>query len=131
MQSASDTPSSHLREPSRRADRRGVRRGGARRANPGTIRLSPFPESLAAGSRQVSRGIMRHSCGAILGALVLTFLPELLVVFEDYEVMIFGAILMTMMIFMPQGLFGGLQDLVRRLRRSAASSDPEARRGTA
>ncbi len=64
MQSASDTPSSHLREPSRRADRRGVRRGGVRRANPGTIRLSPFPESLAAGSRQVSRGITRHSCAA-------------------------------------------------------------------
>ncbi len=62
-------------------------------------------------------GGMASTWGAILGALVLTFLPELLVVFEDYEVMIFGAILMLMMIFMPQGLFGGLQDLLRRLRR--------------
>ena len=37
MQSASDTPSSHLREPSRHADQRGVWRGGGRRANPGLI----------------------------------------------------------------------------------------------
>ncbi len=76
-------------------------------------------------------GGMASTYGAILGALVLTFLPELLVVFEDYEVMIFGAILMSMMIFMPQGLFGGLQDLLRRLRRPATPADRETRHGTA
>ena len=36
MQSASDTPSSHLREPSCHADQRGVWCGGGRRAYPGT-----------------------------------------------------------------------------------------------
>jgi branched-chain amino acid transport system permease protein len=77
-------------------------------------------------------GGMASTWGALLGALVLTFLPELLVVFEDYEVMIFGAILMCMMIFMPQGLFGGLQDLGRSLRRRFAPAGAgEASRGAA
>lgn len=60
-------------------------------------------------------GGMASTYGAILGAVILTFLPELLVIFEDYEVMIFGGILMVMMIFLPQGLFLGLRDLLRKL----------------
>ena len=76
-------------------------------------------------------GGMASTYGAILGALALTFLPELLVVFEDYEVMIFGAILMCMMIFMPQGLFGGLQDLLRKLRRPVGQAEQEVRDGAA
>ncbi len=66
-------------------------------------------------------GGMASTYGAVFGAIVLTFLPELLVVFEDFEVMIFGAILMSMMIFLPQGVFVGMQDLLQRLthRRSA------------
>ena len=70
-------------------------------------------------------GGMASTYGAIFGALVLTFLPELLVVFEDFEVMIFGAILMLMMIFLPQGLFVGLQNLLRRLwaRRPAKATE--------
>ena len=74
-------------------------------------------------------GGMASTYGAIMGAVILTFLPELLVVFEDYEVMIFGAILMLMMIFLPQGLFVGLQNLLRRISRSrevrADSGEPE------
>jgi branched-chain amino acid transport system permease protein len=70
-------------------------------------------------------GGMASTWGAILGALVLTFLPELLVVFEDYEVMIFGAILMLMMIFMPQGLLGGLQDLLAKLKRRSRKARKE------
>ena len=49
---------------------------------------------------------------------------------EDYEIIIFGAILMGVMIFMPQGLFvgiaQGLQALVDRWR-SARSPATEAR----
>jgi len=66
-------------------------------------------------------GGMASTYGAILGAVILTFLPELLVVFEDYEVMIFGAILMLMMIFLPQGLFVGLQNLLRKVARNRAA----------
>ncbi len=60
-------------------------------------------------------GGMASTYGAILGAVILTFLPELLVVFEDYEVMIFGGILMVMMIFLPQGLFIGFQELLQKM----------------
>jgi len=60
-------------------------------------------------------GGMASTWGAVVGAIVLTLLPELLVMFEDYEVMIFGAILILMMIFLPQGLIGGLQQLSRRV----------------
>ncbi|MES9857547.1 MAG: branched-chain amino acid ABC transporter permease [Sedimenticola sp.] len=65
-------------------------------------------------------GGMASTWGAVVGAIILTFLPELLVVFEDYEVMIFGAILMLMMIFLPQGLFPGLQALLRHRLKSKA-----------
>ncbi len=61
-------------------------------------------------------GSMGSNYGAILGAIILTFLPAMLVVFEDYEVMIFGAILMLVMIFLPQGLLFGIQNLLLRLR---------------
>ena len=67
-------------------------------------------------------GGLASTYGAILGALILTFLPELLVVFEDYEVMIFGGILMLMMIFMPQGLFVGFEKLAQRLYRKAVGT---------
>ena len=45
MQSAPDTPSSHLWALSCPADQRGVGHGSDRRANPGTNRLSPLRES--------------------------------------------------------------------------------------
>jgi len=53
-------------------------------------------------------GGLASTFGAIFGAVLLTLLPEVLVVFEDFEVLIFGAILMAIMIFLPQGLFVGL-----------------------
>ncbi len=43
--------------------------------------------------------------GSVFGAVILTLLPEFLLVFEDYEVLIYGAILMIIMIFLPDGLF--------------------------
>ncbi len=56
-------------------------------------------------------GGMASIWGAFLGAAVLTILPELLAVFHDLEVVIFGLILMIVMIFMPRGLLRGLLDL--------------------
>ncbi|MCP4996469.1 MAG: branched-chain amino acid ABC transporter permease [Gammaproteobacteria bacterium] len=67
-------------------------------------------------------GGMASTYGAVVGAIILTFLPELLVVFEDYEVMIFGAILMLMMIFLPQGLFVGAQEGIKKIRNRRKSS---------
>jgi branched-chain amino acid transport system permease protein len=42
---------------------------------------------------------------------VLTVLPEILTMFHDYESIIFGAILMVVMIFLPRGLVRGIMDL--------------------
>jgi len=44
--------------------------------------------------------------GAILGALVLTILPECLREFSSYRMLIFGAAMILMMLFRPQGLLG-------------------------
>ncbi|MES9876440.1 MAG: branched-chain amino acid ABC transporter permease [Candidatus Sedimenticola sp. PURPLELP] len=79
-------------------------------------------------------GGMASTYGAVMGAIILTFLPELLVVFEDYEVMIFGGILMFTMIFLPQGIFVGLQDLLKKVkhrRQSAKAHLKESKHGTA
>lgn len=43
--------------------------------------------------------------GAILGALVLTILPECLRDFSSYRMLIFGVAMILMMLFRPQGLF--------------------------
>ena len=51
--------------------------------------------------------------GAILGALVLGFLPELLRDFSVYRMLLFGLALILMMLFRPEGLLGGS---VKRLR---------------
>ncbi len=42
--------------------------------------------------------------GAIFGAVILTVLPQFLTAFEDYETLIFGAIIICIMIFMPKGI---------------------------
>jgi len=42
--------------------------------------------------------------GAVVGAAILTTLPQLLTFLHDYEMMGFGAIMMGVMIFLPKGL---------------------------
>jgi branched-chain amino acid transport system permease protein len=42
--------------------------------------------------------------GVILAAFVLILLPEYLRVFADYRMLLFGAILVIMMVFRPQGI---------------------------
>jgi branched-chain amino acid transport system permease protein len=49
-------------------------------------------------------GGMASVFGAVVGALVLTTLPQLLTVLKDYEMMVFGAVLMTTMVLFPQGI---------------------------
>ncbi len=65
-------------------------------------------------------GGMASVWGALLGAAVLTLLPEVLHGFAEYEMIIFGLILMVVMIFMPQGLTRGIMDMVRTARRARA-----------
>ncbi len=67
-------------------------------------------------------GGMASIWGSLLGAGVLTVLPEALTVFHDFEVVIFGVILMVVMIFLPRGLVRGLLDLweFRRYKRKGS-----------
>ena len=49
-------------------------------------------------------GGMASIYGAVVGALILTTLPQLLTVLKDYEMMVFGAVLIATMVFFPQGV---------------------------
>ncbi len=60
-------------------------------------------------------GGLGSTFGAVIGAFILSILPEVLIVFEDFEVLIFGAILMIIMIFLPEGLFVALKNKVLAL----------------
>ncbi|MBF0447102.1 MAG: branched-chain amino acid ABC transporter permease [Magnetococcales bacterium] len=73
-------------------------------------------------------GGMASTYGAVFGAVVLTLLPETLVVFEEYEVLILGAIMMGIMIFLPQGLWVGLSQQFRQrfFRKPRSNSTPVA-----
>jgi len=59
-------------------------------------------------------GGMASIWGALLGASLLTVLPEWLHVFTDYEMVVYGLILMVVMIFLPQGLTRGILDFYER-----------------
>jgi branched-chain amino acid transport system permease protein len=49
-------------------------------------------------------GGMASVFGAVVGAAVLTLLPQLLTVLKDYEMMVFGAVLVATMVLFPQGM---------------------------
>ena len=47
--------------------------------------------------------------GVILGALIFILLPEYLRAFSDYRMLLFGAIMVLMMVFRPQGLISDVR----------------------
>lgn len=49
-------------------------------------------------------GGMASTFGALVGAAVLTTLPQLLTVLKEYEMIVLGAVMMATMIFMPRGI---------------------------
>jgi len=53
--------------------------------------------------------------GSILGALLLTMLPEILRTFHDYDIIFYGLLLVSMTIYLPGGLVRGIPALFRRL----------------
>src|SRR6056297_369830 len=62
-------------------------------------------------------GGMASIWGALLGASLLTLLPEWLHSFSEFEMVVYGLILMSVMIFLPQGLTRGLMDIYERSKR--------------
>ncbi|MFG1344046.1 branched-chain amino acid ABC transporter permease [Xanthobacter autotrophicus DSM 431] len=51
--------------------------------------------------------------GAIFGAAMLTMLPQVLTVLQDYEHVVLGLVMMLVMIFLPAGLLPSAQRLMR------------------
>jgi len=51
--------------------------------------------------------------GAIFGAVILTLLPQVLTVFAEYEQVMLGAVMILVMIFLPEGL---IPSIARKLR---------------
>lgn len=56
-------------------------------------------------------GGMASTFGAVVGAAMLTMLPQLLTVLKEYEMVTLGAVMMLTMIVMPQGLVPTLEKL--------------------
>jgi branched-chain amino acid transport system permease protein len=66
-------------------------------------------------------GGMASVWGSLLGAAVMTILPESLSVFTEYEMIVYGLILIVIMIVLPQGLFRGILDIYERAKFKAGS----------
>lgn len=62
-------------------------------------------------------GGMASTFGAVVGAAVLTVLPQVLTTLKDYEMVVFGALLMATMIFMPRGVVPTLAGFLGREKR--------------
>lgn len=54
-------------------------------------------------------GGMGSIIGVIIAALILSLMPEYLRAFSDYRMLIFGAVLVIMMVFRPQGLISNVR----------------------
>ena len=54
----------------------------------------------------VAIGGMENIWGAFLGTAILTLLPEYLRFFKDFDILIYGSILMAIMLLRPEGLYG-------------------------
>lgn len=52
-------------------------------------------------------GGMGSIVGVVIAAMLLILVPEYLRAFSEYRMLIFGAIMVVMMIFRPQGLVSG------------------------
>ena len=55
--------------------------------------------------------------GSFLGAAILTLLPEVLRVFHDFDIIIYGLLLIVMTMFMPGGLVSGFGILAAAIRK--------------
>jgi len=59
-------------------------------------------------------GGMTSVWGALIGAALMTFLPEWLIVLEDFDVLAYGFVLLLIIMFLPNGLFS-LPNVLHRL----------------
>jgi len=71
-------------------------------------------------------GGMGSLWGAVAGAVFLTALPEALRAIEDYDILLYGGLLILCMMFLPGGLAEGAERLARAVRLLAAGRTPAA-----
>lgn len=81
-----------------------------------TPEIAGFTHSIELVTMVVVGG-MASVFGSIVGAALITLLPQLLVHFDGWETLVYGAVLMTTMIFMPKGL---VPTLAARFRKGGA-----------
>lgn len=61
-------------------------------------------------------GGVGSTLGVVAGAIVLTLLPEVFRVINDYKLLVYGGLLLVVMMFSPRGLHGVVQRLRQRVR---------------
>ncbi len=60
-------------------------------------------------------GGMGNIWGGVIGALFLTYLPEFLRAFEDYDIILYGILLILVIIYLPSGIVGGVEKIYERI----------------
>jgi branched-chain amino acid transport system permease protein len=74
-------------------------------------------------------GGMASIWGAVFGAFFLTSLPEFLRAFEDVDILVYGAIMVLCMMFLPGGIASGAAAAADRLRGLVRRAAPAAEAG--
>ena len=64
-------------------------------------------------------GGIRTVFGVLIGTTIMKSIPEVLESFLDYQMVVTGAILIVLLLYMPQGLIGVVRTVVARLRRGS------------
>ena len=54
--------------------------------------------------------------GVLIGTTIMKSIPEVLESFLDYQMVVTGAILIVLLLYMPQGLIGVVRSVITRLR---------------
>jgi branched-chain amino acid transport system permease protein len=72
-------------------------------------------------------GGMGSLWGALLGAVFLTALPEFLRAVENFDIVIYGAILLACTLFLREGLAGAGASVLRLFRRAPAAKEGEGK----
>ncbi len=88
--------------------------------------ISPGSFDFLASVRMVTMvviGGMASIWGALLGAALLTLLPEWLHTFSEFEMIVYGLIMMVVMIFLPRGLTRGILDIYEHARKRTSPAE--------
>ena len=65
-------------------------------------------------------GGISHPLGVVLGALLLTIMPEFLRDAQQYHGLVYGVLLIVFLLFMPEGLYGAIRRFRRNKREGSA-----------